>query len=161
VLRHGGEVGGFTATNDIYPDDAMAVVVLTNEDATDVSGTIAEALSNLLFENRSPAEAAALAETKRVYGELREGRIDAARLTANARTYFTPQALADFRASLDPLGKPSDFALKNTQLRGGLTTRVFEVSFPQEKAAIPQKKVTVITRTTRDGLFEQYTVGAK
>jgi D-alanyl-D-alanine carboxypeptidase len=154
VLRHGGEVGGFTASNYIYPDDGIAVVVLTNEDATRASDSIADELSKLLFENQSPAEAAAQSEAQRMFVELQQGHVDVARLTSNAKTYFTAQALADFRSSLSPLGKPTDFALTNTDHRGGLTTRVYEISFTQ-------KKLALVTRVTPDGRFEQYTINAK
>src|SRR5262249_34208966 len=30
VLRHGGEVSGFTAENAVFPDDRVAIAVLTN-----------------------------------------------------------------------------------------------------------------------------------
>jgi D-alanyl-D-alanine carboxypeptidase len=154
LLRHSGEVGGFTASNSIYPDDGIALVVLTNEDATRASVSIADDLSKLLFENRSPADAAAQTLAQGMFSELQRGRVDAARLTSNAKTYFTDQALADFRSSLSPLGKPTGFALTSTDKRGGLTTRVYEISFAQ-------KKLAIVTRVTPDGLFEQYTVSAE
>ena len=34
TLEHGGEVSGFVAENIVLPDDKIAVVVLTNQDAS-------------------------------------------------------------------------------------------------------------------------------
>ncbi len=49
ILSHGGEVSGFTAQNVVYPDDGLAVVVLTNLDATDASGRAAGKIATLLL----------------------------------------------------------------------------------------------------------------
>ena len=40
VLEHGGEVSGFTAENIVMPDDKIAVVVLTNQDAAEAASEI-------------------------------------------------------------------------------------------------------------------------
>ena len=40
---------------------------------------------------------------------LRAGRIDRSQFTSNANGYFSAQALADFQASLGPLGAPKEF----------------------------------------------------
>jgi CubicO group peptidase (beta-lactamase class C family) len=154
MLSHGGEVGGFTAENRIYPDDGAAIVVLTNEDATDASRTIADALAELLFVTDSPADAAAVAGAKDLFKQLQLGKADPQRLTANARSYFTSQALEDFHASLGPLGEPVSFMLKTSGQRGGFTTRVYEAAFAHQS-------LDVIVRSSADGLIEQYTASAK
>jgi hypothetical protein len=153
VLAHGGEVGGFTAANRIYPDNGMAIVVLTNEDATDASGTIADALADLLFTGDSPTDAATTAGARELLRQLQAGDVDRKRLTANAGSYFTPQALADFRESLGSLGEPTSFILKRSGERGGFATHVYE-------AAFPQRTLNIVVRSTTDGLVEQYTVSA-
>ena len=154
VLKHEGEVGGFTAENRIYPDDGIAIVVMTNEDATDASSAIADTLAQLLLASNSPADAAAIADAQHLFSELQSGHIDPARLTPNARSYFSAQAVADFAASLGPLGKPVTFTLTRAGPRGGLITRVYAVSFPNEK-------LHAVVRSTPDGLIEQYTVSAE
>ncbi len=40
LLEHGGEVSGFVAENIVLPDDKIAVVVLTNQDASEAAGGI-------------------------------------------------------------------------------------------------------------------------
>jgi len=153
VLAHGGEVGGFTAANRIYPDDGIAIVVLTNEDATDASATIADALADLLFTGDSPTDAATTAGARDLLEQLQAGKVDRKRLTDNAGSYFTPQALEDFRESLGPLGEPTSFILKRSGERGGFATHVYE-------AAFPQRTLSIVVRSTADGLVEQYTVSA-
>ena len=154
LLKHNGEVGGFTAENRIYPDDGIAIVVLTNQDASNAFEPIAAALAELMLVSDSPADAAAFADAKKIFSELQSGRIDAARLTSNGRSYFSAQALQDFHASLSPLGAPAGFQLQRSGLRGGFITRVYDVTFAQ-------KTLTVVMRSTAEGLIEQYTVSAK
>jgi len=154
VLEHGGEVGGFTARNCIFADDGVAVVVLVNQDSTDASETIANELSELLFVSDSPLDAAAVAAAKKMFGDLQRRRIDTSHLTDNARSYFTAQALADFRGSLAALGRPKEFELKYTKHRGGFVTRAYEIAFAQ-------KRLRAIVRSEPDGAIEQFTVYAK
>jgi D-alanyl-D-alanine carboxypeptidase len=154
LLRHGGEVLGFTADNLIYPDDGIAVVVLANEDATNAAEAIGEALAEIMLASDSPADAAAIIDAKRVFLELQQGRIDPAEFTENARSYFSAQALTDFRTSLGPLGNPMTVTLKRSALRGGLRTRSFELTFPR-------KTLRVVVRTTPEALIEQYTVNTQ
>jgi CubicO group peptidase (beta-lactamase class C family) len=153
VLAHGGEVGGFTAANRIYPDNGVALVVMTNEDATDASGTIADALADLLVTGDSATDAPTTAGARDLLRGLQAGSVDRKRLTANAASYFTPQALEDFRTSLGSLGEPKSFILKKSGDRGGFATRVYE-------AAFSERTLRIVVRSTADGLIEQYTVSA-
>jgi hypothetical protein len=47
VVSHGGEVGGFVASNTVFPDDKIAIVVLTNQEASPAAGSIALTLSEV------------------------------------------------------------------------------------------------------------------
>jgi D-alanyl-D-alanine carboxypeptidase len=154
VLEHGGEVGGFTADNVIYPDDGTAVVVLTNEDAANAAEEIAGSLGKLMFVEDSPADAAALAAARRMFSGLQQGRIDPTLLTANGRSYFTARALEDFRASLGPLGAPAAFTLLRSSRRGGFITRAYDLT-------CGQRELRVIERSEPGGLVEQFTVSAR
>ena len=48
-LHHSGEVSGFVAANRVLPDDKLAVVVLTNQDASGAAGRIADRIRNVLL----------------------------------------------------------------------------------------------------------------
>ena len=77
-------MSGFTAENRVYPDDGIAIVVLTNDDTTNVSEAIADELSKLLLVTSSPDDSAAVVEAKRLFlGRTRADRLRAASLIAH------------------------------------------------------------------------------
>ena len=157
VVAHGGEVGGFVASNTVFPDDKIAVVVLTNQEASSAAGAIGRAISMLLlpatpttFGDPGPAEA----QMRAILGGLQEGRIDRSLFTADGNFYFDDVAMGDFRTSLGPLGAIKTFRQTGTSLRGGMTYRGFEVEFADGT------KVTLSTYTMPDGKIEQFLVDA-
>jgi CubicO group peptidase (beta-lactamase class C family) len=155
VVSHTGEVSGFTAANQIYPDDKAAVVVLTNLDATGASSQLAGRIATVLFRAASPdnAAAAALAQAKKIFEGLQHGRIDRALFTANANAYFTDGALADFASGLGPLGPPQEFEQASQSLRGGMVSRSFRIK-------CGAKTLRLTTFIMPDGKLEQYQIAA-
>jgi CubicO group peptidase (beta-lactamase class C family) len=153
-ISHTGEVSGFTARSDVYPDDRTAVVVLTNLDATGASSQIVSRVTPLLFRAAPDRDAErALAQAKAVFDGLQRGRIDRSLFTANANAYFSDQALADFAAGLAPLGSPQEFDAQGQSLRGGMVFRGFRVKFGG-------RTLRVSTFTMPDGKLEQYQIAA-
>ena len=53
-LSHDGEVSGFTSDNLVFPDERVAVVVLTNQDAAAASEAIATGIAPLLLASDDP-----------------------------------------------------------------------------------------------------------
>jgi CubicO group peptidase (beta-lactamase class C family) len=151
LISHGGEVSGFTARNEAYPDERAAIVVLTNMDATDASTQIASKISSLLFAGTT--DTAALERVKGIFAALQQGKIDRSLFTPNANAYFSDDALADFASSVGPLGTPQEFTQSAQSLRGGMTLRRYRIKFPQ-------KTLRLTTFTMPDGKLEQYTVAA-
>ena len=152
-LEHSGEVSGFTAENIVYPDDGIAVVVLTNQDAASASGLIGRGITPLLFETADSATAQKLEQARRIFDGLQHGQIDRVLFTSNANSYFTEQALQDFASSLGPLGTPQEFTQTRQALRGGMTLRVYRIRFGQ-------KNLRAWTYEMPDGKLEQYLVTA-
>ncbi len=152
-ISHGGEVSGFTAQNNVYPDDRAAVVVLINMDATNASDQIATKVANVLFAATGDEKEKALAQARNIFEGLQHGRIDRSLFTDNANAYFTGQALADFASSLGPLGKWREFTQQSQSLRGGMTLRRFVVRFAK-------KTLRVTTFVMPDGKLEQYMTAA-
>ncbi|MFI5235789.1 MAG: serine hydrolase domain-containing protein [Gemmatimonadales bacterium] len=154
LVAHGGEVGGFVASNTVFPDDKIAVVVLTNQEASSAAGAIGRAISTLLLPqapamgDAGPAEAQATA----ILTGLQKGSIDRSLFTADANFYFDATTLDDFASSLAPLGAIKTLRQTSTSLRGGMTYRGFEVEFANGT------KVTMSTYTTTDGKIEQFLV---
>jgi CubicO group peptidase (beta-lactamase class C family) len=154
ALSHGGEVSGFTAQNIVFPDDGVAVVVLTNQDAAGAAGRIAHGIAPLLLETDDPASAQKLEQARKIFDGLQHGTIDRALFTDNANSYFSEQALKDFASGLTPLGTPQEFTQVHEGLRGGMTLRVYRIKFAQ-------KTLRAWTYEMPNGKLEQYQVAAQ
>jgi CubicO group peptidase (beta-lactamase class C family) len=154
ALSHGGEVSGFTAENIVFPDERVAVVVLTNQDAASASGQIAHAIAPLLLATDDPATPQKLEQARKIFDGLQHGTIDRSLFTDNANFYFSEQALKDFASGLGPLGTPVDFTQVNQGLRGGMTLRVYRIRFLQ-------KTLRAWTYEMPNGKLEQFQVAAQ
>ena len=153
LVSHGGEVGGFVAANYVFPDDRIAIVVLTNQEASSAAGTIARQLSALMLPGvAQAADSAGEAWARRVLDGLQHGRIDRTRFTANGNFYFDAEAIADYRTSLAPLGAIASLRETTKFDRGGMTYRGFAVEFASGK------RVNLSTFTVPDGRIEQFLV---
>ncbi len=82
---------------------------------------------------------------------MQQGKIDRTLLAPNLSDYFTTEALADFQASLAPLGEPLSFRQASEQLRGGMTMHAFQIVYPG-------KRLRLTTYTYPDGKLEQYLI---
>jgi D-alanyl-D-alanine carboxypeptidase len=156
VISHSGEVSGFVSQNTVFPDDKVAVTVLTNEDASSAAGALARKIAPLVLGGSvatSASEGAAAAERRAlaIFTGLQEGKLDRSQLTAFCDAYFTEEAVQNFASSLKPLGAPMSFKEVGEELRGGMTFRIFEVSFPD-------RHLRVTTYEEPDGKLEQYLV---
>ena len=154
AIAHGGEVSGFTASNLVFPDQGVAVTVLTNEDAARAAGAIARAIAPLLLVKEDPAAEEKLKQAWKIFEGLQKGAIDRSLFTDNANSYFSETALEDFAKSLGPLGAPTGFVQTDQGLRGGMRLRVYEV-----KTAT--KTLRAWTYELTDGKLEQYQVAAQ
>jgi CubicO group peptidase (beta-lactamase class C family) len=158
VVAHGGEVGGFVAQNVVFPDDKIAIAVLTNQEASAAAGGIARAISLLLLPSPDSGTATAAetataeAQARRILTGLQKGQIDRALFTANCNFYFDQTSLDDHTKSLGPLGAVQTVAQTSSSLRGGMTFRAFDVAF----AKGPKLRLT--TYTTKDGRLEQFLI---
>jgi CubicO group peptidase (beta-lactamase class C family) len=153
MISHDGEVMGFTAGNMIFPDDKVAVVVLTNQDAVGTFGVIGKAIAKALFEVHDPAATKALAQAKAIFANLQRGKIDRSLFTADANSYFDATALHDYQTSLAKLGTPTTFTIRAARKRGGMQMRGYSLTFPKTK-------LSITTYTRPDGKLEQYIVAS-
>jgi hypothetical protein len=152
-LEHSGEVSGFTAENIVYPDDGVAIVVLTNQDAASAAAQIGRGISPLLFQTADATTPVKLEQARKIFEGLQHGQIDRSLFTSNTNSYFSDQALQDFASSLGPLGTPEEFVQTRQALRGGMTLRVYRIKFPQ-------RTIRAWTYEMPDGKLEQYQVAA-
>ena len=149
-IEHSGEVSGFVSDNVVLVDDGVAIAVLTNQDAIGAASSIARlAAPAVAGYPPTPEEQQAIA----IYHGLQQGRIDRALLAPNLSDYFTPEALADFKSSLAPLGEPLSFRQAGDQLRGGMTFRSFQIVYPD-------LRLRLTTYTYPDGKLEQFLIAS-
>lgn len=153
MISHGGEVSGFCTQNAIFPDDGMAIVVYANLFATDVQADVANKVATMLFSTTDAATEKATADAKAIFTDLQKGTIDRSRFTSNANAYFSPVALADFKASLGACGAVKEITQTSKSLRGGMTYRGFHVKCGTSGFAISSFVLP-------DGKWEQYIVTA-
>ena len=99
------------AQNTVFPDDKIAMAVLTNQEASAAAGSIARANLALLLPSpaadRRPARRGARPQKRRRSRSstgLQQGTIDRALFTADCNFYFDQTSLDDHRTSLGPLG---------------------------------------------------------
>jgi len=149
ALEHGGAVSGFAAQNVVFPDDRVAVIVLTNEMPADAASEIAHKIAGLLFSEDQVLDNKEKQRARRLFDQLQQGVVDRSLLTANANSYLTEQALQDFSTSLAPLGPPQEFVQTGKEQRGGMT-------FFSYKAKFSQRTFAVWVREMPDGKIEQY-----
>ena len=155
-IEHSGEVSGFVSDNEVLIDDGVAVAVFTNQDAVNAASQIAQQVAPVVagIAESMSAPQHMNAEEKQaleIFHGLQHGHIDRSLLAPNLNDYFSAEAVADFQSSLAPLGEPLSFHLVNTELRGGMTFRSFEIAYPD-------RKLRLTTYTYPDGKLEQYLV---
>jgi len=157
-LEHSGEVGGYVAENVVYPDDGAAIVVLTNEVASSAASQIAAAIAPMLF----PAAATPAGETdafapklQGILTGMQTGKIDRSLFTSNCNAYFNAEALADFQATLAPLGAITVVTRTRTAQRGGMTFGLYRATFANGTSLI------ISTYLMPDGKVEQFLIEGK
>ncbi len=155
-IAHSGEVGGFVAQNTIYPDDKIAIAVLTNQEASSAAGAIARAVAPLLLnpagQSSGATDEAATTQARNILTGLAQGKLDPSALTSDLQFYFSPETISDFQTSLSPLGAITTFKLTGSALRGGMTFRGYAVTYASGKT------VNLSTYTMPDGKLEQFLV---
>ncbi len=150
-IEHSGEVSGFVSENLVFPNERAAIVVLTNEMATQAASQIADRIAPLILDTPAAASTKEEARALAIFNNLADGHIDRKLFTPFCNSYFSQQAIADFAASLKPLGPPLTFQQTTAEGRGGMTFRVF-------KATFPDRSLKVTTYEMPDGKLEQYLV---
>lgn len=152
-VQHDGAAVGFLTQNIVYPDDRAAITVVINGDFSDAAPAIANGLAGIVLP--APDETGVTKGARSMFDSLVAGAPDPARLTENARYYFTPTTLADYRASLAALGAPASFEpARAPRLRGGFVNRNYLVSYPNGR------KLRIITYAEpgSNGRYEQFLV---
>ena len=148
-------MGGYVADNIVYPDDKLAIVVLTNEVASSAASKIGAQITALVLPGAVTAAAAPDAVADALPGILAgfaKGQIDRSLFTANCNAYFSADAVADFKATVAPLGAVKSVYRTRTVLRGGMTLGEYRVAFANGTTLV------INTYTWPDGKIEQFLI---
>lgn len=172
---HGGGVGGYMARNVVYPNEGLAIVVLTNTGSFRLSAVLEGALENLLLPPAPPAAAPAAAgpaapapaapardvaagrakdQAAALFAQLQKGAPERRRMTADLQAHFSAQVLADYASSLAPLGPIQSIEQVAAEPKGKYISRVFRI-----KAG--GKELGVFSYFTADNKLAQFNVMAK
>lgn len=159
-IEHSGEVGGFVAENEIFPEQHAAIAVLTNQEASEAASQIAKVLEPIVLGQPGQPPSAAGADSfaprlQAILAGLEQGKIDRSLFTANCNAYFDADALSDYQSSLAPLGAVAGVAAVRSSLRGGMQFGLWRVSFANGTALL------VTTYVEPDGKIEQLLVTGK
>ncbi len=132
---HNGGTLGFNASNQIYPAQRQAVIVLTN-----VAGG-ADAIADRTFSGLHPELAAAqnkpasgedpavTARAKTVWSEFVAGKLDRSQFTDAMNKAMTPQVISGAAAQFAPLGSATSWVYTGKHADGGGTTYAYHVTF--------------------------------
>src|SRR5262249_13014385 len=151
AISHGGEVSGFTAENVVFPDDGVAVVALSNQDAANAASTIAHGIVPMLFTVDDPTTTEKTAQARKILEGLQKGAIDRSLFTSNANAYFSDSALKDFATGLAALGEIQEVTQTGRGPRGGMI-------FTSYQARFGQRTLRAWTYEMPDGKLEQYQI---
>ena len=156
VVEHSGEAVGFLSQNAVYPDQRIAVTVLTNSWFSNAVGVIAQGIAKVVLPapDLPPVEAAMAKRARALFDSLKAGRLDTSLLTANATYYFDATARADYRTSLSGIGEPTGFAPVGQPMnRGGFVIRRYRVSYGERAL-----NISAFAEPGDAGRFEQFIV---
>jgi hypothetical protein len=157
VIDHGGEAVGFLTDNAVYPDSRDAIVVFTNSDFSDATGTITKGIEKIVLDlpdRGLTGEGERIADVQSVYAGLVTGTIDRSKFTTNLNYYFSATTLGDYRSSLAPLGTPKVEIRGVPRLRGGFVNRNFSLHYPGGKDLI----LVTYAEPGANGRWEQFMI---
>lgn len=148
VIHHGGEGSGYLAENRIYPNEKLAVVVLTNTFSGTPQTDIADRISYLLLPKTGTD-----ARMQALFEGLQHGKVDRAAFTPNFNAYLDASTVAAYARTLGSLGEPTQFRLLREGDRGGMKFRLYRV-------VAGGKPLRLSVYLTKDAKVEQFLVYA-
>ena len=133
VLEHTGEVSGFTADNQVFPQDKLAIAVLTNQDAARAGSLLGHDLAPLLLGLSAQTPNEAEVQARALFENFQQGKIDRSLFTDWCNAYFDRQALGGLCVEPGAAGK----AVEREADRGEFARRNDVPSLPR---GVPQRR---------------------
>ena len=155
-IEHSGEVSGFTAENIVLPDDNIAIVVLTNQDAASAASIIGQEIRGAA----APAECDGWRSSAQCAGQARVRR-PATRQDRSVALHRQRERVLHRSGAEGLRLEPAARSARSTSLtatgvrsRGGMIYRGFQVRFATRTVALSIFEMP-------DGKFEQFLVVAR
>lgn len=148
IIHHGGEASGYLTENRIYPNEKLAIAVLTNTMSGSSHADIAGRISYILLPPQGVD-----ARMQALFEGLQHGKVDRAAFTPNFNDYLDATTVRDYASSLGPLGEPTTFRLLRTGDRGGMKLRLYRI-------VAGGKALTLSIYLTKEDKVEQFLVSA-
>ena len=148
IVSHTGEGAGYLTSNRIYPNDGVAIVVLTNS----MSGNAFTEISDRIAFQLLP-QTGVDAQVLTAFRALQQGQADRNRFTDNFNLYLSEKALADHKQYLGALGEVVTFQMQGSSKRGGMDIRSYRLR-------AGEKVLSLSVFVTKDGRFDQFLVSA-
>ncbi len=156
VLRHEGQISGFTAWNIIIPATHSALVILSNCEEWDAVDHLMYALVNFITPGppwipkiEGPDAGTAVTEFFRA---LQAGRVDRSRLGAEFSRYLSPEKVRDAAARLKSFGAPARAEVRRRSERGGM--EVADVRLVCQKGVLSALLYRTPDGTIQECLFQ-------
>ncbi|HZS52962.1 MAG TPA: serine hydrolase domain-containing protein [Bryobacteraceae bacterium] len=150
-ISHSGEVSGFLASNTLFPAKNIGVIVFSDEDGVNLIGALSQQLSSVLLSPPNSETAKREEQIRSILLGLQRGEIDRSLFTENANSYFSDQALSDYRNSLEKLGKLQVLLKQSDQQRGGMAHFTYRAHFENDSVVL---NIYILP----NGKFEQFLV---
>jgi D-alanyl-D-alanine carboxypeptidase len=137
VFSHGGAVNGFLARNVMIPRLRSAVIVLSNDDASDPHA-LSEEIVDLLLKDHEPslpqvAGPPAKDVARALVAQLQGGALDRAAVGADYSAYVTEARAKAAAVALAPLGPPKTVEVESTSERGGMEVTRLKIGFEKQR----------------------------
>ena len=134
VLLHGGWVGGFHTHNTIIPRTKSAVILLTNDEYTNVITLARQIVGLLTAEAAAPAIAGppAADAARDLVVQLQRGTLDRTKLGDDLNAYFDDARVAASAAKLRELGPPTVKVTSRSE-RGAMEVTSLSIMFASTK----------------------------
>lgn len=134
-IWHNGGTLGFNASNQIYPDQQQAVIVLTNTaggaDAL-ADRTFSALHPDLAVAQSTPApkeDPAVTARAKALWAQFVAGKPDRSQFTDDMNKALTPQVVAGAAQQFSTLGNATSWTYTGKNAEAGATTYAYRVTF--------------------------------
>ncbi len=165
---HPGSDRGFLTENRIYPNDGAAVAVMVNADFGNAQVDIADEVEHLILNTPPPARRDPrrprpnidpafrpqdVVLARKLVAQLTAGTLDRSLLGPDARAYFSPTTLADYRNSLGRLGDPIAFERLQEGNFGGEEVSIYRLMWKDDW-------LVAILRRRPEGVVTSFTIYA-